>query len=471
MVRVGAGAGALLAVLGVTSSAEAQEWLKDRRYSEGSGVKTGDFEIHPGIAAEMGYDSNWFLRTDKDCKTPANPTGGCLNGPPSAEVLAAGMLRVTPSLSINSAQALQRTEGGPAPDPSVRFRAAVDATYRQFFGPQDVSRQSNLGGHANARADILPGKPWGAAVFAGYTRTIQPQALGNPDASFNRSDINAGIDLIAQPNSGTLDFKVGYAFYAALFEQSEGVPFTNYTHEISAGDRWKFTPRTSIFQDTQARFTTFPHADRSVNFLNDSTPLKTRFGLNGLITSRISTLVAVGYGTTLAGNGSSPATRQFDSVTAQAEGTFFLSPNPASAEPGSVSLALSSFTLGYSRDFSQSYFGNFYGSDKGYGKLSYFFAGKAILSLGASVSALQYPDVFVVPAKGAPPVLGQTAFTNIFVSSTLFGEYRLTDAFGINATIDYGKMISDVQLSQGGPLPFHLSWQRFQGFLGVRYFL
>jgi len=35
----------------------APEWLKDRRYNEGSGVRAGDFELHPGIAGEVGYDS------------------------------------------------------------------------------------------------------------------------------------------------------------------------------------------------------------------------------------------------------------------------------------------------------------------------------------------------------------------------------------------------------------------------------
>src|SRR6185436_16645477 len=108
----------------------------------------------------------------------------------------------------------------------------------------------------------------------------------------------------------------------------------------------------------------------SVNFLNESTPLKTRFGLTGLITSRFSTLLAIGYGTTLADNGQSATTRQYDSIIGQAEGTFFLSPNPASGDPGSVTLALSSVTVGYTRDFANSYLGNFYGSDKGYAKLS-----------------------------------------------------------------------------------------------------
>ena len=38
-------------------------WLADRRYNEGIGVRTGNFELHPGIAGEFGYDSNYLLRS------------------------------------------------------------------------------------------------------------------------------------------------------------------------------------------------------------------------------------------------------------------------------------------------------------------------------------------------------------------------------------------------------------------------
>jgi len=46
------------------TAAGGPEWLKDRRYNEGIGIRTGDVEIHPGIAGEVGYDSNYFMRSD-----------------------------------------------------------------------------------------------------------------------------------------------------------------------------------------------------------------------------------------------------------------------------------------------------------------------------------------------------------------------------------------------------------------------
>ena len=61
-----AGVSALALAFFAPRSALAQEWLKDRRYEEGAGIRTGDLELHPGIGGEVGYDSNYFLRTNKE---------------------------------------------------------------------------------------------------------------------------------------------------------------------------------------------------------------------------------------------------------------------------------------------------------------------------------------------------------------------------------------------------------------------
>ena len=54
------------ALLAVTADAQAQLWLRDRSGTQGSGIRSGDVEFHPGVAAEVGYDSNFFNRSSKD---------------------------------------------------------------------------------------------------------------------------------------------------------------------------------------------------------------------------------------------------------------------------------------------------------------------------------------------------------------------------------------------------------------------
>jgi len=46
--------------VGRSINANAQAFLADPRLTDGLGVKAGDFEFHPGIAGEVGYDSNYY---------------------------------------------------------------------------------------------------------------------------------------------------------------------------------------------------------------------------------------------------------------------------------------------------------------------------------------------------------------------------------------------------------------------------
>src|SRR3954463_3886907 len=82
--------------LPAVAAAQDQVWLKDRRYSEGIGYRVGDFELHPGISGEFGYDSNYLHASDAP--------------------VASLRLRVTPSLSL-STLSKSRLESGSAGSP------------------------------------------------------------------------------------------------------------------------------------------------------------------------------------------------------------------------------------------------------------------------------------------------------------------------------------------------------------------
>src|ERR1700690_1850402 len=77
--------------------------------------------------------------------------------------------------------------------------------------------------------------------------------------------------------------------------------------------------------------------------------------------------------------------------------------------PSNVSLSVSTLSVGYNRDFAQSYLGSYYGSDRGYLKFAFFFGGRALLSLEGGAGAREYPQIFsnaggmltaIGPAKG-----------------------------------------------------------------------
>jgi hypothetical protein len=460
-----------------SSTASAQEWLKDRRYQEGAGYRTGDLELHPGLAGEIGYDSNWFLRSDKTGPTISN-------GAPAFPEEGGGVIRITPSLSLStlSAQRREQDKGATGAVETEKFtlNAGLSATYREFLGSEELRKQRNVSGHAHLRMGILPGRAWGAEVIGSYDRTIQPTVFGNPDLSFNRGDIGAGAEVIAQPNSGTLDWRLGYTFHTTLFEQSQGSIFNNAAHVIGTRGRWKFRPRTALLYDGSFGFRTYSKAEQATTALHESTPLRARLGMNGLITPRFSLLAMAGWAASFydTRGGTDPTVQQFDSVIAQVEAKFFPTSNPGD-DPNAASLLLSSIAVGYTRDYTTSYLGDFYGIDRGYTKISYFFAGRALISLEGGVGAIEYPNIY--PAANTPAgkagIPLQTSFTDIRADATLFGEYRFTETVGVNTTLKYTENFSNTQIpvvgaTAGGVASvYDMSWRRFEAFLGIRWFM
>ena len=78
---------ATLVVVTLAPHANAQQaWLSDRRVGEGIGIRVGNLELHPGVAGEFGYDSNYFQRSGED----------------EEPLIAAYRLRITPSISLST---------------------------------------------------------------------------------------------------------------------------------------------------------------------------------------------------------------------------------------------------------------------------------------------------------------------------------------------------------------------------------
>ncbi len=458
-----------------TSQPDSPAWLQDRRYNEGIGVRAGDLELHPGIAGEAGYDSNYLMRSTTD---------GVSNGPPTAPVLPALEFRITPSLYLSTLSAARREGDTGLPSP-LAFRAGFNLTYREFVGlssdpvsgttGNDISSQRNASGAADARLDILPQRPVGGAVFASFARAILPNTVdANPDLSFNQDLIGAGGEIAIQPGSGTLDWHLGYQLHDTIFEESAGKPYDNIVHEGYMRGRWKFRPRTAFVYDATVRFISYSNAAQAVPVpLDTSTPVRARIGLDGLITDRFAALAMIGWGasfydTTL------PNQPQFDSIIAQAELRWFLAASPGVAAATDLGLALSSIAIGYTRDFQNSYFGSFYTQDRGYLKFYYLFAGRATITLEGGVAAVEYPNLI-----WSDGVVREPSFTDVRADATLFGEYHLTETLGLNATLRYTANISNTLIPVAenpatipvGLQNYAMQWKRFEGYLGLRWFM
>ncbi len=458
----------LAASLLAEKSAHAQGWLADRRYTEGIGIKVGDFELHPGIGGEAGFDSNWFMRSSQ---------AGVANGSP----VPAGIFRITPSLYLSTLQA-QRKEGDVnAMPPTVNFKFGISATYRAFIGDQDVLNQNGingLSGDLTARLDILPQRPLSFGLQAGYDRTVNPNPgpTANPDLNFNRNQVNAGADVTITPGGGTLDWKFGYLGNFYFFDASgTNAPFNNLQNTIFTRGSWRFGPKSAFVYDGNFTFVNYTQKTQAINGLFDSTPLRSRIGLSGLVGPRFGLLAMLGYGASFVQDngvagvqqyGFGYASKSFPGIIGQLEARFFLTANPAAEQnPTAVSLSVSSISVGYARDFAQSYLGSFYGSDRGYLKFNYFFGGRALVSLEGGAGAREYPNVF---DSGMNQV--HAAFVDPAIDATLFAEYRFSNTLGLNTTLRYTQEISNVTL----PYPsgtFGMDFLRFEAYLGFRWFM
>lgn len=460
-------------LLATAGEAKAQGWLADRNLAEGAGIRTGDLELHPGIGGEVGYDSNWFLRSNKEGATIAN-------GAPNLPVRDALVFRVTPSFYLSTLGS-QRMGANGVPQVTPRlisFRGGASATARFFVG-KEMEDQHNVSVNADARMDVAAGRPISFGVYGAYQRLIQPQVQADPNLSFNRNDLRGGVDITALPGGGTFDITAGYQLMASLYEETQGTAYSSLQHEVSVKNRWRFRPRTAVFSETTLRWLNYLNSDRSFNFLNNSTPIRTRVGLTGLVTERISTLLAAGYGATFFENPNRVSSAQYDSFNGQAEVSFFLGKGGATEDPNKASLVISNFRLGVSRDFQTSLLGNYYTSNRVYGGLEYWFGGRFVTRFNAYGEQLLYPPVFLNGAAGQAPQQVTSDFTNYRIGASLFGEYRFTQAFGLNATIDYLQQFSDTQIpvvlpgsagAGGNASVFDLNYRRIQAFAGARYF-
>jgi hypothetical protein len=441
-------------VFAISGSALAQEqtWLQDRRYGEGIGIQTGNFELHPGLAAEFGYDTNFFQRAD------------------SEDVEDAFRLRVTPSLTLST---LSQRRAGSAPlgaPPLLTMSARLFFSYSEVLGSDQVSEQRNFDAGIGARADIAPQRPFGADIYADFLRSGQPSNSPVLDQAFDRGNVRGGAGVSWRPGGGLFDWRLGYELAYAYFEENAFDELNNFQHSVLTRGRWRFLPRTALQYD--ARYSMVRY---QVNDLQpDGDFIEARVGLSGLVTSQIAFLALVGWnssfyeagqvpaGTVAAGRGSEA--QNYDGYVAHGEVKFFLSPAPTA---DSVPVGLSSIAAGYQRDFSNSYLGSFYIRDRGYLALNYFLGGVFLAQLEGGVGSYQFPRM----NQDNP------AFDQARIDAKLFAEYRLSDTFALNTSLMYDQAIGSgphedrgVQISETPPLYDDLEFKRFQAFVGVRLF-
>jgi hypothetical protein len=452
--RLVGGLAAIAAALAFATPAMAQDWLADRKRAEGAGIRLGDFELHPGIGIEGGYDSNLFLA---DGNAAGNP------------IVGSGLLRVTPHLFISTVSQQREAEGegrGGATEgaPTVQFRGGLSASYYAFFADE---ARNNVGVDGDLNLVILPERPFSIILHQRFTRTVRPfteqrgGGVGDARIDFGRNENDAGIDFAFGTPSRVLTGRVGYALVYNFFDGDQFQFANSLTHKVTGGASFRFLPQTAFVYDFDTQYRVFPSfsASTASALVTNGLLLRTRVGINGAITNTLSVSAMVGYA-----GGWFDVRDDIDSFVAQAELRW----------QATTGLKMA---FGYDRNFTPSYVGNFMRNDRTYLNAQLLIGGSFLVGAEASLGFISFGVPVAADGRmelGTNPD-GSTTRSDIRLSTSAFAEYRFTNWLGLNATLRYTGDYTDYRYSlrEGvgtAPVLDPAGYNKFEGWLGLRAF-
>jgi hypothetical protein len=446
---------AVLATAALPAPAYAQAWLSDRRMGEGMGIRTGNLEIHPGLGAEFGYDSNYTAAAGRELMGQA---------PGTENVIPVLRLRVTPSLSLSTLGA-ERRALNPGTPPAVTFRFGIYADYSRLFATESNDEealkqvQNPINAGATLRLDISPQRPIGEDIYADFQRSVQPTNVPNEDVTWNRDALRAGAGITWRPGGRLFEWRFGYEFGYNYFESEAFRYNNNLQHAIQTRGRWRFLPRTALMYDGEYRFIRYPNTDNTERSpVHDGDTLRARIGLNGLVLPRLSLLGLVGWQT-----GFYEGVREnTDTIIATAEAKYFVIPPPSLDSQGAATTGLSTIAVGFTREVGNSYLSSYFERTGGYASLVYFQGGAFVAQLDGGFYHYEFPTGTLYQA-----------FSQNRLSGRLFAEYRFSNSLGLNGTVAADQNMSgDLRPQPGAMVPIdNLDFTRWQAFIGLRWFM
>lgn len=464
------------------AQSERQPWLGDRRFESGAGIRVGKLELHPGVAGEVGYDTNFFQAagavTGRGQVVVIEPrfrpvtedgvsfgTTGVFTEPRVGTF----RLRVTPSLTLSTLSARRTDVDGPeAAPPKLNLRAQASLSYNELLATDAqysdaVSDNRFVSADLGVSAEFLPERPWGASLMGQYNRSVQP--VNDPAAppGFQRSTFRAGGGVAWRPGGGLLEWTLGYNITYVLFEDAAFSAFNSVANDLTLRGRWLFLPRTALIYAGNYGVFQYPSGG---SIKPPGSPLSSLVGLNGLVTSHFGVTTMVGYKTIFFSRDA-----EFDSPVGSLELAWYPLPRP-DLSPEAAGVGLSSISLGYRRDAQASYIGNYVQNDSAIFKADYFIGGVVLMTFNASLDHLRRPTSFFSDGTRQ-----SAAFSENRITATLFGEYRTSDSFAVNTTLRYSSALTDqvipVENDPGEQrLPYDdFGFRRIEAWVGVRWFL
>lgn len=428
------GLASALLLLTTSDPVDAQAWLSDRERTEGHGVRVGNFELHPGIGSEVGWENNVFLADDSPEAT--------------------GILRVSPHLFLSTLGRERLAGNQPVSNqlpPVVAFRGGVTGTLYHYFS---AGPATDLNVDETMELTLNEQRPFSVTIFQEFSRTIRPfteaGSPGGDSQDYDRDKVSAGANLTLSTPGGLLRGELGYRFAYDYFEAESFAGNRSQEHTISLKNSWEFLPKTALFWDADIRLHGYA-AGVALGNRNDSTELHSKLGLNGALTPTVALTVAAGYGA-----GFFADNNDYESVIAQTQLRWRATQNVL-------------WVLGYDRSVNPAFQGNFSRLDRVSTRLQVLVGGALIIAAKGSATFLAYgTDQNLVGARDDLHLMGE-----------LSGEYRFVDWLAMTAQVTYLRNITDfvfpatidpmTGMTDAGPNP--AEYDNVEVWFGMRAFL
>jgi hypothetical protein len=350
---------AALLVLGLlTVAASAPAWAQSAQMNLSTvtrerGLHSGEFVLHPSLQVMGHYDTNLFNGNDVVAGNP--PVG-------------ATSVRLMPRLMLQNDLTGNTT---------FRFSSGADARL-YLAGDNDwtskaISKQGGVG--ANVGLDFTYGnnRPIAFTVFDHFTRQLRSSLFETTTTLHrNNNDVGARIDFHPGDNPLRRPFNVSLmgAYATDRFDDFQAGNANTLRTRLTAS--WRFLPKTAATLDTSWDFRSLTNDLLLQQRLSyNSQPFRAKLGLAGALTKRVTFEVAGGWG--LSQHEKEMEKKGAECRSLSAEGVPVATPGEcefnsfiASAALGFKPAESTRITLGYGRDFRDSFIGNYSEFHRGY---------------------------------------------------------------------------------------------------------
>lgn len=387
----------------------------------GDGVESSQFNLGVGLDLFTGINTNIFYEDGQGAQGETN---------------AAPLLSLVPSLQLTTISPRD-----------LDLSANADIGFDFFFG-ELASSQSSIAWNLGFGAHLFPMSSASFKLDANINRTNQPSNKQGDD-NYTQNIFGVGGTLGIHPGGRALQAFLSYKvnlfrydtfsnseIFGGAFASTDLGSLNKTRHDVSGRLLYKFLPKTAaallvnwnLFSYDQAQ-RTLPNSTISTSLLNvNSSPLRIKAGLNGLITEAISLRLFTGYG--------------FGFYDGDRQPNGFLMDTELAYHFGIG--RKSSVRVGYIRDFRDSTLGSFFNSDRIYlGYTQKLLNDKLVFLLDGGVDFRAYALEFsggtdVSNASGSYNIPTDVSDTYFNVDASL--NYQVTN--WLNAGVSYNLLLN-----------------------------